>query len=380
MTDIGLSGKTSILIVQPTLVHYRKSLFERLSESEKYNIKIIGGSHKDAIEGIKESNPKIQTCLVNKKIRIAGHSFIWQSGLLKLIKKTRPDIVVLTGVDPHLIVSLILTIFKTSFKIKIIWWGHATIDKQGRWGKKIRKYFFNRADGIMTYGTENSLKLKEVLDNKIPIVSVKNCINDEEYGFNQKGSGTSDGVSHPFTVLFSGRLTFEKRVDLLVRAIEVIRKKNVEIKCVIVGAGPEFNDALRLANELNVADYIEFAGAKYQAECIPYFQEADIFVLPGKVGLSIIHGMSYGLPVITSDKKEIHSPEFEIITKGSNGDFFSDFDYKSLAEKILEWKTKLENNRKEIREECVRSVTDEGFTVDSMSEKMIRFFGVIGND
>ncbi len=44
----------------------------------------------------------------------------------------------------------------------------------------------------------------------------------------------------------------------------------------------------------------EFIGAKHGAELKPYFEEADLFVLPGTGGLAIQEAMSYGLPVIVA--------------------------------------------------------------------------------
>lgn len=372
---MSLQKTKSILIVQPVLAHYRSSLFQMLVDSGKVDVNVVGGSDNTIVKGIDtEINGKIQSCLINKKIKIRGHTFIWQRGLFQLIKQKKPDVVVLTGVDPHLTNNLVLALLKKFYRIKIIWWGHATVYKQGKWGQKFRKFFFGLGDGIMTYNCESSSSLRLIVDEKIPIVTIKNCINFDEYGFNQQSIPGQRHESKHFTILFSGRLTSEKRVDILIKAIEIISKKNIEIRCVIIGDGSEYQNAVNLAKSLGVDRLIELVGAKYKTDTIPYFMQADIFVLPGKVGLSIIHGLSYGLPVITSDKTEIHSPEFEIISKDKNGDLFSGFDAQDLADKILVWKDRIELNRQAIKAECINSVKVEGYTPESMSHKMIDFF------
>jgi glycosyltransferase involved in cell wall biosynthesis len=66
----------------------------------------------------------------------------------------------------------------------------------------------------------------------------------------------------------------------------------------IVGDGPE-----RVALELfarEVYPSAEFIGAKHGAELKPYFEQADLFVLPGTGGLAVQEAMSYGLPVIVA--------------------------------------------------------------------------------
>ena len=41
-------------------------------------------------------------------------------------------------------------------------------------------------------------------------------------------------------------------------------------------------------------------GAKHGAELAPFFQAADLFVLPGTGGLAVQQAMSYGLPVLVA--------------------------------------------------------------------------------
>ena len=44
----------------------------------------------------------------------------------------------------------------------------------------------------------------------------------------------------------------------------------------------------------------EFIGSKHGAELKPYFEQADLYVLPGTGGLAVQEAMSYGLPVIVA--------------------------------------------------------------------------------
>ena len=69
-------------------------------------------------------------------------------------------------------------------------------------------------------------------------------------------------------------------------------------RLLIVGDGPERAALESLAKE--VYPSAEFIGAKHGAELKPYFEQADLFVLPGTGGLAVQEAMSYGLPVIVA--------------------------------------------------------------------------------
>jgi glycosyltransferase involved in cell wall biosynthesis len=69
-------------------------------------------------------------------------------------------------------------------------------------------------------------------------------------------------------------------------------------RLLIVGDGPKRSALESLAKE--VYPSAEFIGAKHGVELKPYFEQADLFVLPGTGGLAVQEAMSYGLPVIVA--------------------------------------------------------------------------------
>ena len=374
----NLPEKKSIVIVQPILAHYRDSLFARLVACPEFDIHVLAGKQIDNVKEIDEPSPKIEANLINKKIKADSHSLIWQAGVFKYVMKQRPNIIVLTGVDPHLLSNLLLAIFNKIFlHAKIIWWGHATVNSKGKTGKYFRRFFFNLGHGVFTYSNAARQNVQSLISSKIPVVAIKNCINNEEYGFNYHFDNVIERKE--LTILFSGRITGKKRLDILIDAMALLQNKNFEFRCLIIGEGPQKAAAEKQVLDCQLSDSVNFLGERYGKESRCYFEQADLFVLPGKVGLSIIHGLSFGLPVLTSDRLEIHSPEFEIIQPGYNGDFFSGFDPQSLSEKIIEWSKKISNNKQQIAARCISSVKEEGYTPEIMSEKMIDFFRNVSN-
>jgi glycosyltransferase involved in cell wall biosynthesis len=64
---------------------------------------------------------------------------------------------------------------------------------------------------------------------------------------------------------------------------------------------------------------------------------ARAVVSPGKVGLTAIHALAYGTPVITHANFDVQRPEFEAILPGQTGDFFPEGDVDELAQVLTRW-------------------------------------------
>lgn len=109
-------------------------------------------------------------------------------------------------------------------------------------------------------------------------------------------------ITDVFTVGFVGRLSEEKKVDDLIKAIKIVSEKNRDIKCVIVGTGPEEEKLKQLAGELNVSRYIDFSG--YTDNSFEMLSAFDLFVLPSRTEgcpIVILEAMASGLPVIATN-------------------------------------------------------------------------------
>lgn len=105
-----------------------------------------------------------------------------------------------------------------------------------------------------------------------------------------------------FTIGFVGRLSEEKKVDDLIKAIQIVSEKNRNIKCVIVGTGPEESKLKKLTAELNVSRYIDFNG--YTDNSFEMLSAFDLFVLPSRTEgcpIVILEAMASGLPVIATN-------------------------------------------------------------------------------
>ena len=113
-------------------------------------------------------------------------------------------------------------------------------------------------------------------------------------------------------LLFSGRLYPEKKVDFLLRAFAILKRTYPAVALLIIGDGKERSRLERLAAQLDVRD-VHFLGERMDPkETAAYFSIADLMVIPGLVGLAIVHGFAFGLPIITTTTPG-HGPEIEYL-------------------------------------------------------------------
>ena len=85
------------------------------------------------------------------------------------------------------------------------------------------------------------------------------------------------------------------------------------------GEGPERASLEKLASELGISDATTFTGAIYdQKSLAPWFNDAWASVSPGALGLSAVHSLAFGVPMVVA-RDEGHGPEISTIRDGENG-------------------------------------------------------------
>jgi glycosyltransferase involved in cell wall biosynthesis len=141
-------------------------------------------------------------------------------------------------------------------------------------------------------------------------------------------------IKNKYNIVFIGRLVPEKRLDMLLEIFQTIQDQ-FSVGLHIIGNGPE-EEMLRMLTKDNPS--IHYHGAIHNlSESSRYLFAADLMVMPGHVGLSVVHAMMMGCPVLTCQGPDgpFHAPEAEYIHNGVNG-LFCAYSVKSLAEKIIQ--------------------------------------------
>lgn len=106
-------------------------------------------------------------------------------------------------------------------------------------------------------------------------------------------------------LLFVGRLTTSRNVDVLIQAVAGLIDEGVALECTIVGDGPEGPDLRRSAAASSAADHVHFVGAIPHDSVLRYYENADVLVLASETegwGKSLVEAMAFGLVCIGSNR------------------------------------------------------------------------------
>jgi len=132
-------------------------------------------------------------------------------------------------------------------------------------------------------------------------------------------------------LLYFGRLSVEKGVDVLIRALQ-LTTDNLDI----VGSGKDKEKLEQLTKELDLEDRVIFHGQLSGETLEKLKREAKAIILPSvwaeNMSLVLLESLAYGKLIIASSSGG--TPE--LIEEGKTGFLFSPGDYKMLATKINE--------------------------------------------
>lgn len=144
------------------------------------------------------------------------------------------------------------------------------------------------------------------------------------------------GIVGRDVLLYVGRWDPSRGLDLLGDALQCVRKSHPQALLVIVGTGDGSRYAAAAPQDiLDDPEAARFLGPIYdENELAPWMLSAKVFCYPSNIGLSLIHAMAYGVPVVTSDRISAHGPEIRALKDGETGLLFRNGDARDLAAKI----------------------------------------------
>jgi len=134
--------------------------------------------------------------------------------------------------------------------------------------------------------------------------------------------------------IYVGRLVFYKNVEILIKAINIVRKQEDKIKLVIVGGGPQLEKIQDMVKKLNLEENITIKGYVTSKEKIKLISQSNTMLFPSKCegfGLVILEAFSQNKTVIVSDIP----PMSDIISHKETGFVLNPNDENIWAEHIL---------------------------------------------
>lgn len=166
-----------------------------------------------------------------------------------------------------------------------------------------------RGAGAVVANSDGLKILAEDFAPRVDIRVIPNGVDVEKYQPVER----SWNATH---LLFTGRLVYQKGLDLLLEALSDL--KDLTWSLTIVGDGPELVPLMEQANSLGLDDRIDFVGWKARQDLLPYYHEANLFVFPSRhegMPNALLEAMSCGLPAIATDI----AGNQELVVHGENG-------------------------------------------------------------
>jgi len=166
-------------------------------------------------------------------------------------------------------------------------------------------------------------------------------------------------------ILYLGRISFEKRIDVLLEAFKMIEKPDRVL--VIAGKGPYLDELKELAEGLELSNVI-FTG--YLKDISPAYATADIFASASDTetfGLTFVEAMHTGLPAVGVRRLGAK----EIIRNGKNGILVKPGDTGAFA-RAMEKLLKNSAMRKRMGKEALRD--SEKYSLEESVDKTIKLY------
>lgn len=184
-------------------------------------------------------------------------------------------------------------------------------------GRKIEKWAVRRAD-VVTAVSKSAVEYYQRLG--IRAVHVPN-------GIDLSMIPAEGERLYPRQVIYVGRLSREKGVDVLIRAMSLVEGAHL----IVVGSGPEEDRLRRLASGLG---RVRFMGFLPRKQALRLVKGSDVFVLPSRTeGLStaLLEAMACGTPVVATAV----GGNVELLQDGVTGLLVPPDDHEALGKAIL---------------------------------------------
>lgn len=288
--------------------------------------------------------------------------FYWTKGMLGLLKHDC-DCYIMMGATRCLSLYVFLLFKRIFFPKKwVCLWTHGYYGKES-WIEKnfFKKPLLKMADRLLLYGNyAHDLMLKDNF-NSLKLLTIHNSLAYSEQSNLRKAIKPSNIYLDHFdncnpVIIFLGRLTKVKKLDMILDAVANLKSRGENYNVTFIGDGSERESLELRANSLGIKAQVWFYGACYDEKInAEMVYNADVCVAPGNVGLTAIHTMMFGCPVITHNDFPWQMPEFEAIHEGKTGSFFERDNIDSLIETISRW-FETRGDREQIRQACFEEI------------------------
>ena len=265
------------------------------------------------------------------------HAIPLSLGLLTIIRKIKPDVLITEGFFQW---TPFVQLYGWFFRVPVFVGYERTLYTErhnSRFKTFLRKLQDKSIAGYLVNGTETKKYLLSlgISEDKIFVggmsadstglrTSIKKWSVEEKQNFKSKYISSNNGL----IFLFTGQMILRKGVNYLLNAWVKHTQLYPDDKLVLVGGGVFLE---RWKKEYSEYSSIIFEGTVAYDEIYKYYAIADVYILPtieDNWSLVVPEAMACGLPVATSIYNGCH---VELIQDGENGFVFDTFNQESIT-------------------------------------------------
>jgi len=177
--------------------------------------------------------------------------------------------------------------------------------------------------------------------------------------------------SKPLQFVYVGRLVFYKNLEVVIKAIKIVKGSYPDIKLVVMGDGPYRQNLEKLVLELKLTNNIEFTGYVSTHKKNITLSESQAVVFPSLCegfGLVILEAFAQRKPVLVSKIR----PLSDIVTDGKTGFVVSPYDENEWANAIL----RIVNEPEKAQQMGMagREVLEKEYPLNNMTKSILKMY------
>ena len=262
--------------------------------------------------------------------------------LLILLKKEKPDFIILHLITSLPLFLLLLFSFKTKFILRISGYPKLNMLRKKFWQKVSNKLY------KITCPTEEllaQLNLMKIFPNEKAFFLQDAIINFDNFYPFKKINFKDFGIVNKKIILGVGRLTVQKNFSYLINEFSKFLKIKDQYVLVILGKGEEKNNLIKLIKKKNLSNSVYLLGNVKNV--YDFMRSSDVFVLSSlweELGFVIAEAALNNLFIISSDCP--NGPK-EFLNYGKNGIIYNTNKENSLLNALVNF-SDLKNHKEKI--------------------------------